>query len=187
MPRRFLFLQASARPEGNALAMARRAASFLPAEVVQDWRDLTDPALEPFADLRHGQNGDSGPGYAAPLGVAKALAQATLAASDLVMVAPLYWYGLPAPAKLYLDHWSHWMRVADLGFKAAMADKRMWLVMSHAGSLPAELAPAVEGLRLASAYLGMGWGGALLVDANAPGQWQQDKAAMARAAGFFTA
>ncbi len=180
MTRRFLFLQASARPDGNALAVARQAASFLPKAVAQDWHDLNSPALEPFEDLRHG-----GPGYGPPSGVAGALAQATVAASDIVLVAPLYWYGLPAPAKLYLDHWSHWMRVPALGFRAAMADKRMWLVMSHAGSTPAERAPALEGLRLASAYLGMGWGGVLLVDANSPGQWQDDPSALAQAAGFF--
>ena len=136
MTRRVLFVQASARPDGNAQAMARFAAGGLSPETAQDWRDLTAPALEPFHDLRHG-----GTGYGPPVGVAKGPAMATLAASDIVMVAPLYWYRLPAPAKLYLDHWSHWMRLADLGFMAAMAGKRMWLVMSHAGSSPAELAP----------------------------------------------
>lgn len=176
--RQFLFLQASARSGGNAASLARLAAEAL-TDAAQDWRDLTDPALPPFTDLRHGAS------YGAPGPVAEDLARATLAASDLVFVAPLYWYGLPAPAKLYLDHWSHWMRVPGLDFTARMAGKRMWLVMSHAGSAPAEIAPAVEGLKLAAAYLGMVWGGTLLVDANAPGQWRDDGAALAQARGFF--
>ena len=38
------------------------------------------------------------------------LLDATLAATDLVFVAPVYWYSLPAAAKLYLDYWSAWLR-----------------------------------------------------------------------------
>lgn len=176
--RRYLFLQSSARPGGNAEAVARLAAAHLTSEA-QDWRDLTSPALQPFQDLRHGAV------YGPPEGVALDLVTATLAATDLVMVAPLYWYGLPAPAKLYLDHWSHWMRLPDLNFKPLMQQKTMWLVMAHASSSPEEIAPAVETLRLASAYLGMAWGGTLLVDANAPGAWAEDKAALMQAEGFF--
>jgi putative NADPH-quinone reductase len=115
------------------------------------------------------------------------LAERTMQASDLVFVAPLYWYGLPAPAKLYLDHWSHWMRLPDLGFKSRMAGKRAWLIMAHAGSSEAEIAPARDGLRLAAAYLGIGWGGALLADANAPGDWQKGLEGQSAAAQFFAA
>ncbi|MFC2969027.1 NAD(P)H-dependent oxidoreductase [Acidimangrovimonas pyrenivorans] len=177
--RHFLFLLSSARPGGNSAALARTAAEGLSAEDSQDWRDLTNPLLPPFHDLRHAG------GYAPPEGVAADLARATMAATDIVLVAPLYWYGLPAPAKLYLDHWSHWMRVEELGFKPAMAAKTLWLVMAHSGSTPAQIGPAVEMLRFTSDYLKMRWGGALLADANAPGDLAQDGAALARASGFF--
>ena len=53
----------------------------------------------------------------------------------------------------------------------------MWLVMAHASSSPEEIAPAVGTLKLASAYLEMSWGGALLVDANKPGEWINDTGA----------
>lgn len=179
--RRFLFLMASARQGGNSEALARRAAEALAPGVGQDWRDLTAVALPPFEDLRHGG------AYGPVTGPAADLAQGTLAASDIVLVAPLYWYGLPAPAKLYLDHWSHWMRWPDLQFKAGMRGKRLWLVMAHSGSTPAEIAPAVEGLRLSGLYLGMDWGGVLLADANAPGDWRADAGAVAAADRFFGA
>jgi NAD(P)H-dependent FMN reductase len=176
-----LFLLSSARKGGNSEGMARAAAGGLPDSVVQDWCDLTQIALPPFEDLRHGAS------YR-PLSPAMAdLAKRSVQASDIVFVAPLYWYGLPAPAKLYLDHWSHWMRLPDLDFKSRMAGKRVWLIMAHAGSTTAEIAPAQEGLRLAAAYLGMGWGGALLADANAPGEWRKDPQAQSAAAGFFAA
>ena len=178
---KFLFLQSGARGEGNSLALARHAASFLPDTTEQTWRDLTDPALPVFQDLRHG-------GSYGPLeGAAVELAAQTLTATDIVFVAPLYWYGLPASAKLYLDHWSHWLRMPDLEFKARMAGKRLWLVMAHSGSTPEEIAPAVDTLRHSAAYLRMVWRGALLVHANAPGSWQHDQTAVAEAQHFFTA
>lgn len=179
--RRFLFLQSSARAAGNSAALARLAAEHLPADTVQDWRDLSSPALPAFHDLRHGSS------YGPLKGPIADLAAATLAATDIVFVAPLYWYGLPAPAKLYLDHWSHWLRIKDLGFEDGMAGKTLWLVMAHSGSTPAEIAPAVECLRLSAVYMAMRWGGALLTDANASGDWQKDAAAQANARHFFPA
>ena len=178
--RHFLFLCASARQNGNSLALARRAAAALPADTIQTWRDLTDPALPAFHDRRHGDT------YAAPEGVATDLMRATLAASDLVFVAPLYWYGLPASAKLYIDHWSHWMRVPATGFKAAMPAKRVWLVMAHSGSSPEQIAPAVECLRFSADYMQAPLAGVLLGDANAPGEIAADAAALAAADRFFT-
>ena len=179
--RRFLFLLSSARSDGNTQSMARAAAAGLADSVAQDWCDLTKAKLPAFEDLRHGAS------YGPPSPQMAALAERTLQASDIVFAAPLYWYGLPAPAKLYLDHWSHWMRLPDLDFKARMSGKRAWLIMAHAGSSDAEIAPARDGLRLATAYLGMCWGGALLADANAPGDWQKDPQAQSTAAKFFAA
>lgn len=180
MPARFLFLTSSARQGGNSEILARAAAAALPAGTETEWRDLVAAGLPPFEDLRHG----GGP-YASPEGAAADLCAATLAASDIIFVAPLYWYGLPAPAKLCLDHWSHWMRVEGLGFKPAMARKTLWLVMAHSGSRPDQIAPAVETLRLTAEYLSMGWGGVLLGDANSPGDVQRGGAAMAQAKTFF--
>ncbi len=176
--RRFLFLTASARPNGNSVTLARAAAAPLPA-ASQVWLDLSTANLPPFQDLRHDTD------YGAPTGTAATLATATMAASDIVIVAPLYWYSLPAPAKLYLDHWSHWMRYVPLGFKPAMQGKRLWLVMAHASSSPEEIAPAITPLRLSAQYLDMTWAGALLGDANRPGEVTADTTAMARAKTFF--
>lgn len=180
MTARFLFLTSSARQGGNSEILARAAAKALPEGTAAEWRDLTRAALPPFQDLRHG----GGP-YTEPEGAAAELCAATMAATDIVFVAPLYWYGLPAPAKLCLDHWSHWMRVEGMGFKPAMAQKTLWLVMAHSGSRPDQISPAVETLRLTAEYLSMRWGGVLLGDANSPGDVLQDGAAMERAKTFF--
>ena len=118
------FLVASARANGNSEQLARHGASALPESIEQHWLVLGDHPLEPFQDLRHG-------GYAEPTGHAKTLVEATLAADHIVFVAPVYWYSVPAPLKLYLDYWSHWMRVDSLDFKARMAQK---VAASHLGS-----------------------------------------------------
>jgi NAD(P)H-dependent FMN reductase len=100
--RRFLFVLTSARRDGNSEALARIAAASLAPEVEQRWLSLLDLDLPPFEDIRHSGDGI----YPQPDGPSRALLEATLWASDLVMVAPLYWYSIPARAKNYLDHWS---------------------------------------------------------------------------------
>lgn len=180
-PRRFLFLVSSAREGGNTEALARRAAAALPAEVPRVWRDLSRPSLPVFEDRRHAGAYDPPEGAAA-----KAMAE-HLAATDIVFVAPLYWYGLPAPAKLCLDHWSHWMRLPGSDFRAAMAAKTLWLVMVHSGSEPEEIAAGVDCLRFSARYMKMRWGGLLLGYANRPGEIAADGAALAAAERFFTA
>ncbi len=180
-PRHFLFLIASARPNGNSETLARAAAEALPAGTQQSWRNLSDPALPPFHDRRHGDH------YGPPEGTAAALMADTLAATDIVIVAPIYWYGLPAPAKLYLDHWSHWMRLPDGAFKPAMAQKRLWGVIVHSGSTAEEIAPTVDCLRFSARYMKMPYAGTLLGYANAPGEIVADTEALAQARTFFTA
>jgi len=177
--RRFLFLLASARSGGNSEVLAQVAAAALPEQVAQDWQYLRAHNLPPFEDLRHAG------GYGPIEGSSAELAKLTLAATDIVFVAPLYWYGLPAAAKLCLDHWTHWMRAPGVDFKAQMAKKTLWLVMAHSGSSPEQIAPGVDTLRLTADYLNMRWGGVLLGDANAPGDIMQDEVALRNAQSFF--
>jgi multimeric flavodoxin WrbA len=102
--RRFLFLVASARRDGNTETLARRAAAALAPDVAQQWIHLDEIPLPRFEDIRHhgGQNNQ----YPDPDGNERLLLDATLAATDIVFVTPLYWYSLPSSAKLYMDHWS---------------------------------------------------------------------------------
>ena len=118
--RRFLFVLASARHDGNTERLTRTAAAALPTDAGQLWIRLSDTPLAPFHDIRHDT-----PNYPTPEGHERTLADATLMATDLVIAAPLYWYSLPASAKLYLNYWTAWMRVADLEFKKRMEGKRM--------------------------------------------------------------
>lgn len=172
--RRFLFLLASSRREGNSEILARQAVTSLGPSIQQQWVRLSEAHLAPFEDIRHEGDGV----YAAPERPIAELLDVTLWATELVFVAPLYWYGLPASAKLYLDHWSGWMRVEGVDFKPRMAGKTMWAITAFSDTDTRVAEPLFETLRLTAQYMKMNWGGSLLGFANRPGEIEQDIASM---------
>ena len=180
--RHFLFLVASARlpgAVGNTEWLARQAAQHLPAGATSEWRYLNEAELAPFEDRRHVESGT----YPMPDGDARKLLDATLAASDLVVVTPLYWYSFPNRLKLYLDHWSAWMRVPGLEFKARMADKRMWVITTSGNRDKTQ--PMLDSLKLCAEFMAMRWQGALWGAGGAPGAVEKDAAAIAAAGRFL--
>ncbi|MEV7597579.1 NAD(P)H-dependent oxidoreductase [Kitasatospora sp. NPDC089797] len=180
-PRRFLFLDASSRVGGNTEQLARLAAeSSLPEGAEQHWLRLDEHPLPPFQDLRHTGDGS----YPEPVGHERTLLEATLAATDVVFVAPLYWYTLPTSAKLYLDYWSAWFRVPGVEFRAGMRGGTLWDVTVLAGA--EELAgPLIGTLKLTADYMGMRWGGALIGNGTRPGDVLNDDRALVAAKSFF--
>ena len=179
-PGHALFLIASARPDGNSERLARRAAESLRADMTREWLRLDDHTLPPFRDRPRSDG-------VQPLGAAEAiLVEATLRATDLVFVTPVYWYSLPAPAKLYLDYWTAWMRRPELDFTARIRGRRMWAVVVDA-SEPEEraYAPLVDSLARTADYLQMRWMGALHGHGDKPGDALASADTLARADAFF--
>ncbi|MFC7990426.1 flavodoxin family protein [Streptomyces pilosus] len=180
MTRRFLFVLGSARPDGNTELLARRAAEQLPPEVEQRWIDLTDHPLPDYEDLRHDSD------HVRPTeGPVARLLDATLDATDVVIVSPLYWYSVSAQTKRYLDHWAGWLRTPGLDFKAAMAERTLWgvTVLAHEEEVVAD--PLIGTLNNSAAYMGMRFGGVLLGNGSKPGDVRRDAGALARAKTFF--
>ena len=181
--RHFLFIVCSARVPGvigNTEWLAREAARHLPADATSQWLHLN--VLEPaeFDDRRH----DAGT-YPMPTGDTARLLQATLAATDLVFVTPLYWYSFPNRLKRYLDHWSAWMRVDGLDFKARMRGKRVWAITTSGNRDKTQ--PMFDSLALCAEFLAMQWQPPLWGLGDAPGAVQKDDAAVAAAATHFRA
>ncbi|MFJ8541064.1 flavodoxin family protein [Streptomyces sp. NPDC093586] len=180
MSRRFLFLLGSSRPDGNTELLARRAAEQLPADVEQRWISLAEHPLPEFEDLRHDSD------HTRPTeGDAALLLDATLAATDLVIASPLYWYSLSAPVKRYLDHWSGWLRTPGLDFKATLAGRTLWGVTALAHEEQEVADPLIGSLNNSAAYMGMRFGGVLLGNGSKPGDVLHDTDALARAKTFF--
>lgn len=176
-----LFLVASSRVPGvlgNTEALARRAAAALPPEALQQWEYLARLALPGYVDHRH----DIG-SYPMPEGDAKRLLDATLAATDLVFVTPVYWYSFPNSLKLYLDHWSAWMRVPGLDFKPRMAGKRLWLIATSGDRAKAQ--PLIDSTKLCAEFMALDWRGELWGKGGPPDTVQQDRQAWARAQAHF--
>lgn len=172
----------STRRNGNSEQLARRAARELPASDEQRWVSLSDYPLPAFVDTRHDV------GYGDPDGNARVLAEATLAATDLVIVSPVYWYSLSWTVKLYLDHWSAWMRSPALAFKATLAHRSLWsIVVDSDDEAAGSAGPAIDTLRRTADYMKMHWRGALIGHANRPGDIEQDAAALTAAREFFAA
>ena len=98
-------------------------------------------------------------------------------------MSPVYWYSLPSPLKLYLDHWSAWLRVPGLDFKARMAGKPLWLVTTSGDRAKAQ--PAIDSVRLCAEFMGMPFAGALWGRGGAPGAIEQDAEALQAADTFL--
>lgn len=179
----YLFLNASTREPGhtgNSETLARHAAAGLPAAAEQRWLKLAELAVPPFVDLRH-----TAGSYPPPAGDAGRLLDATLAASDLVFVSPVYWFSVPSPLKTYLDHWSAWLRVPGLDFKERMAGKRLWVIATSGNRAKAQ--PMFDSYRLCADFLGLQWMGELWGKGGAPDAVLADADALAAARTYFAA
>lgn len=173
----FTFVLGSTRRASNSEQLARRAAHALPDA---RWIHLLDHPLPPFQDLRHGA------GFTAPDGNARLLADATVATSDLVLVTPVYWYSVSWTMKLYLDHWTGWLRIPELAFKDTLRGKNLWAVVVDSDDEASGSAnPAIDMLRRTADYMEMSWRGVLQGHANRPGEIALDERALAAAATFF--
>ena len=95
MTRQFLFLLGSSRTGGNTELLAREAAEQLPADVEQHWLSLAEHPLPDFVDLRRDSDHVRPPAGSTP----DLLLDATLAATDIVIVSPLYWYSVSGLTK----------------------------------------------------------------------------------------
>ncbi|MGQ4382603.1 flavodoxin family protein [Streptomyces sp. SAS_270] len=180
MSRSFLFLLGSSRPAGNTELLARRAAEQLPGDVGQRWLSLAEHALPDFEDLRHDAD------HVRPTeGNVGLLLDATLAATDIVIASPLYWYSVSAHSKRYLDYWSGWLRTPGVDFKETMAGRTLWGVTALAHEEEEVAEPLIGTLNNSAAYMGMHFGGVLLGNGSKPGDVLKDEAALTRAKTFF--
>ena len=180
MPNYFFLVTSTREPDhpGNTEWLARQAAAMLPATAQQTWLHLASMSLPPFVDLRHTVGT-----YPMPEGDLRTLLDATMVCTDLVLVMPVYWYSFPSSLKTYLDHWSAWLRVPGLGFKDAMAQKRMHVITTSGDRAKAQ--PMFDSARLCAQFCGMAYGGELWGKGGPPNAVQSDAAAIAQAAQFF--
>ena len=179
--RSYLFILGSARPNGNTELLARLAARSLPEDADQRWLSLLHDPLPLFEDIRHHETRR----YTVANQTEQKYLDATLVSTDIVIASPVYWYSLSASSKLYLDHWSAWMRLPDVDFRTQMAGKKLWGVTVLSDEALLGVQPLIETLRLSADYMDMEWGGVLLGYGNRPGDILSDSPSLERAEMFF--
>jgi multimeric flavodoxin WrbA len=181
MKRSFLFLLGSARRDGNTELLARHAARSLPKSAAQRWLHLMEHSLPMFEDIRHHETRK----YTIATETERTLLDATLSATDIVIASPVYWYSVSAATKLYLDHWSAWMRLPDVEFKKHMVGKTLWAISALSDEDWSGAQPLIDTIRLSAEYMQMNWGGVLLGYGNRPGDVLSHPGSLARAEKFF--
>lgn len=182
--RHFLFLVASTREPGhmgNTEWLARQAAASLPANTIQAWVHLARAGIPEFVDQRHTVGSYPMPENGT---VMRHLLDQTLACTDLVFVAPVYWFSFPATLKAYLDHWSAWLRVPGLEFKAQMSAKRLWLITTNGDRTKAQ--PLIDSTALCAKFLDMPMAGVLWGKGGGPDVVKGDSDALAISGNFFS-
>ena len=151
MDRDFLFLLGSARCDGNTEHLARHAARSIPESDKRTWIHFLDNPLPLFEDIRHHDTRK----YSVASENERLVLDATLAATDIVIASPVYWYSVSASTKLYLDHWSAWMRLEGVDFRDRMAGKTMWVVSALSDEDWSGAQPLIDTLRLSADYMKM--------------------------------
>lgn len=179
--RRFLFLTTSVREPGhvgNTEWLARQAAAALTPGTPQVWHHIPAMHIPPFIDVRHTRGS-----YDVPEGDLKTLFDAMRDATDIVLVAPVYWFSIPAPLKGFMDHWSAWIRIPGVPFKQEMSGKTLWLITTNGDRAKAR--PMMDSVKLSAEFFSMTWGGALWGKGGPPDVVKGDAEAVARSAVFF--
>jgi putative NADPH-quinone reductase len=181
--RHVLFLVASTREAGhmgNTEWLARQAAASLPADTTQTWVHLARAGIPEFVDQRHTVGSYPIPDEGS---VMRQLLDQTLACTDLVFVAPVYWFSFPSTLKAYLDHWSAWLRVPGLEFKAQMSAKRLWLITTNGDRAKAQ--PMIDSTAMCAKFLDMPLAGVLWGKGGAPEAVRGDAEAVVTASSFL--
>jgi putative NADPH-quinone reductase len=181
--RHCLFLVASTREAGhmgNTEWLAHQAAASLPADTLQTWVHLARAGIPEFVDQRHTVGSYPMPEDGS---VMRQLLDQTLACTDLVFVAPVYWFSFPATLKAYLDHWSAWLRVPGLAFKDQMSQKRLWLITTNGDRAKAQ--PMIDSAAMCAKFLDMPLAGVLWGKGGAPEAVRGDAEALGVADSFL--
>lgn len=142
---------------GNTVWKAHQAAASLPADTAKSWAHLARAGISEFVDQRHTVGSYPMPEDGS---VMRQLLDQTLACTDLVFIAPVYWFSLPSTIKAYLDHWSAWLRVPGLEFKAQMSHKRLWLITTNDDRAKAQ--PMIDSTAMCAKFLEIPLAGVLL-------------------------
>lgn len=164
-----LVIYGSSRKDGNSETLARTALKGVPHTEVH----LMEKNILPIEDKRHDPAGFR------PLGDDyDEVIQAVREHDTLVFVTPLYWYGMSGLMKNFVDRWSQSLRSPHFDFKAEMAHKQAYVVITGGDNPRLKALPLVQQFQYIFGFMGMSFAGYLIGQANAPGDIEHDARAL---------
>ncbi|WP_019635418.1 flavodoxin family protein [Paenibacillus fonticola] len=93
----------------------------------------------------------------------------------LVFAMPVYWYGAPGIVKNFFDRWSQSLRNSRYDFKAAMAEKKAYVIVVGGDSPRIKAMPLIQQLKYTFDFVGMPLEGYVIGKASRPGEMTYDQ------------
>lgn len=165
-------LHGSTRKGGNTEALT---------EVVMEGLERTDiflreKAILPIHDQRHEEGG-----FDPVDDDYDSIIREVLRHDILVFTTPVYWYGVSGILKNFIDRWSQSLRDSRHDFKAAMANKKAYVIVVGGDQPRIKALPLIQQLKYTFDYVGMPLEGYLIGKASRPGDITGDLRALTEA------
>lgn len=168
-----LVLYGSSRRGGNSELLADELVRGLECTRVY----LAEHLVMPVQDKRHTPEG-FGPvddDY-------ESIIAQVLAHDVIVFATPLYWYGMSAQLKAFLDRWSASLRDKRIDFAGDMGKKLAYVVVTGSDQPRLKALPLIQQFDLIFRYVGIAFSGYLVGEGNRPGDVLKDGRALVEAA-----
>ncbi|HYF79261.1 MAG TPA: flavodoxin family protein [Symbiobacteriaceae bacterium] len=172
---RTLVLYGSSRRNGNSEILTDRVVDGIPCTRIY----LAETQIQPIIDQRHTETG-----FAPVDDDYDRITEQVLAHDLLVFGTPIYWYGMPAQMKLFFDRWSQNLRDKRYQFKATLAQKQAYVVLTGGDNPRIKGLPLIQQFQYIFGFVGMAFAGYIIGEGDRPQTVLQDQRALAEADGL---
>jgi multimeric flavodoxin WrbA len=170
---RVFAMYGSSRRNGNSDLLTDRVLDGIPCTRLY----LSDVHIQPIVDKRH-----SPEGFGWVDDDYDRIITQVLGHDILVFGAPIYWYGMPAPMKLFFDRWSQSLRDKRFDFKSEMSRKQAYVVLTGGDQPRIKGLPLIQQFKYIFDFVGMPFAGYVIGQGDKPGSVLQDERALDEAA-----
>ncbi|QKS72940.1 NAD(P)H-dependent oxidoreductase [Paenalkalicoccus suaedae] len=143
---RTLVLLGSTRNASNSTLLAARLTQGVPHTTAR----LTDYTINPIVDQRHDEGG-----FTPVDDDFKELARHMINHDRIIFATPLYWYGMSGPMKNFVDRWSQYLRDTSMPFKASLAEKEAYVIITGGPHSKSKGLPLVTQFHYICDFVGM--------------------------------
>ncbi|MFC4076041.1 flavodoxin family protein [Salinithrix halophila] len=161
-------LYGSSRKNGNSEWLTKLFVNGFDADEIY----LSDYRIEPIIDYRHAEPGPY------PNDDYRKLIDRVLEQDTIVIATPIYWYGLPAQLKLFIDRWSQSLRENRTDFLANMANKRAYVIAIGDDEPHVKGQPLIQQLEYIFDFVGVNFAGHVIGKGRRPEDIEQDSKAL---------